>query len=853
MRLNEFAKGPKCMDMALNAFFDLPTIRVVVSRSKAIVALGLIVASCGSPSSPMPNTEGEAELVPPQETPPPDVEIPEKIDRRLLFKAGETKPKDVLVLMNEHVMQSPFEDVSVGFPQDNQQQLRALRMKKAKAQFATRMGSQNIETVTQYENVPMIHVRIGSAEAMSTVAADPAVVKLVPDEEYGLLEAPSPALSLIRQPAVAELGNRGEGTAVVVIDTGVDFKRAPFNCAAAGDANCSVVYSADIAPTDNNVDDSGHGTNVTGIVLSVAPAAKLIALDVFRGTAALTSDILSAIDWSIQNKVKYNIVALNMSLGGGSFTAPCAQDALAVGVASARTSGILVAAAAGNNGRSNALVSPACGPASISVGAVHSSTGRDFNWVTCVDTKLKADEVACFSSSATFLTMLAPGILISAGGITMSGTSQAAPHVAGAIAVLSASFPDESANSIATRLKVSGVPLKDPRNGVTTPRLDLWAAFKAAKPTPVPGPVGTLLLDNGATFSKSSIVIASLANTAGRPVQVCVSEGLKCANWMSVAASTPVQLSAGDGLKTVRAWWRDVDGNMSLQPAVASIFVDTTSPTNGVLISTVTASRLDFSWTGVSDSGSMIHAHRLVTSTTSAISPGCPGVADYEGIATSFFKSFTTSATVYSRLCSIDKAGNVSAGSSASIVVTAPRPVLISGNDRTLQVGSIASGTAFEDACPAGQALIGFSGSTSDATAKAVHTQISARCGIVQVSNSIVTVSSGESMPSRGTSGAVPWSRECPTDQVIIGVTGNAGIALDRLGFSCAKLNISGSNAGAALTVGAARNIDPVGGTNEAAFNATCPKGEIATVARSRTNPSLSAFGFSCGFPTLGP
>ena len=95
-----------------------------------------------------------------------------------------------------------------------------------------------------------------------------------------------------------------------------------------------------------------------------------------------------------------------------------------------------------------------------------------------------------FSNSADFLTLLAPGSLITAAGISMEGTSQAAPHVAGAIAVLCEAYPSESTDAITNRLTITGVPVNDPGNGITKPRLDLFIARLYYDKTPPPSPDG---------------------------------------------------------------------------------------------------------------------------------------------------------------------------------------------------------------------------------------------------------------------------------------------------------------------------------------------------------------------------
>ena len=71
--------------------------------------------------------------------------------------------------------------------------------------------------------------------------------------------------------------------------------------------------------------------------------------------------------------------------------------------------------------------------------------------------------------------MLAPGAHISAAGTTLSGTSQAAPHVSGALAVLRSAFPADSLDDTLSRLQNMGVPVTDRRNNITKPRLNFDA------------------------------------------------------------------------------------------------------------------------------------------------------------------------------------------------------------------------------------------------------------------------------------------------------------------------------------------------------------------------------------------
>jgi subtilisin family serine protease len=133
--------------------------------------------------------------------------------------------------------------------------------------------------------------------------------------------------------------------------------------------------------------------------------------------------------------------------------------------------------AAGNETSKNGISSPACAPGAVSVGAVYDDYMGAIAWEACTDSSTAPDQVTCFSNSSSYLTLLAPGAIITAAGIGVGGTSQAAPHVAGAVAVLRAAFQAETLEQTVSRMTNGGVPVADPYNGLTHPRLDLVGAI----------------------------------------------------------------------------------------------------------------------------------------------------------------------------------------------------------------------------------------------------------------------------------------------------------------------------------------------------------------------------------------
>jgi subtilisin family serine protease len=359
--------------------------------------------------------------------------------------------------------------------------LRAARYRALRDKVDAALGAASGERLKDYAHLPMTFRRFRTFAAARAYAAHPEVKAVYANEKLYPVLAQS--LPLIGQPTVAAVGEEGAGTTVAVLDSRIDYARAEFGyCTAPGvPVGCKVVAAV---TTGSGATSTAHGTNVAASVLGVAPGSRIAMLDVFSGSVAYTADVIEAIDWSIGNRSLYNIVALNMSLGDGlRYTTPCTSgNPYATPITNARNAGIVVVAAAGNNAFTDGIGKPACTPGAVSVGAVYDANIGGVTWGSnlCTDATTTADKVACFSNSASFLTLLAPGAMITAGGSSMGGTSQAAPHVAGAAAVLRAAFPLESPAETDARLIDNGKPLADPRNGIVTPRLDLPAAARPA-------------------------------------------------------------------------------------------------------------------------------------------------------------------------------------------------------------------------------------------------------------------------------------------------------------------------------------------------------------------------------------
>ncbi|VBB79533.1 Putative Alkaline serine protease [Podospora comata] len=226
--------------------------------------------------------------------------------------------------------------------------------------------------------------------------------------------------------------NTGEGAIAYVIDTGINDAHVDFEGRASkGPKFVTVAAGVEVSDEDLN----GHGTHVAGTIAGktygVAKKAQVIGIKVFDDSpepGAQTGDIISALDYVVKEFKEHGKPSVvNLSLGGG------ASPAMDKAVASAVRSGVTVVVAAGNEARQATTSSPAREPLAITVGA--SDVG---------------DKAANFSNYGKMVDIFAPGVQILStwiGGTeatnTISGTSMASPHVAGAVAQIIGAEPTE--------------------------------------------------------------------------------------------------------------------------------------------------------------------------------------------------------------------------------------------------------------------------------------------------------------------------------------------------------------------------------------------------------------------------
>ncbi len=406
----------------------------------------------------------------------PDVKnsLSRKAAANFLNSLGAADSARVVVLYNE-----------AGAPQNisstqslSARNLRLNRIKDLKRRANSRLFSGQYHVIHEYDQLPMQALQLKTTASLAQLLSDPDVIAIYNDEPLELHLTES--LPFIYEESALSQGIEGQGTSVAILDSGVDYTKAAFGSCTSPNipASCHVSAAIDISPNDGALDIIGHGTNVAAIALGVAPAANIIGLDIMNGANISSSDAIAGINWVIANRATYNIVALNMSFGSSTtYSSPCTSfNSFSTPVNNAKAAGISVIASSGNNANSNGIASPACTPGVLAIGAVYDANVGGLNWSMCTDSTSRSDQVGCFSNSASYLFLLAPGVMITAGGATLSGTSQAAPHVTGAMALLKSTYPDLTLAELETRLRFSDTLVSDSRNNLTTPRLDIRAA-----------------------------------------------------------------------------------------------------------------------------------------------------------------------------------------------------------------------------------------------------------------------------------------------------------------------------------------------------------------------------------------
>ncbi len=415
----------------------------------ALAALTLcLAASCGTDepaSDPTPEGPGATR------TPEPIVQawVDPGIDERFLHRERQR----VIVVLHRHekeTVQHEHADEPGASRRPSVFRRARLQRASAKDRLLRKVASATpapVHVVYRYPPFPLLALDLDRAQ-VAALATHPEARRIYADrEDEPELDTSLPAIAT---PWFHQHHAAGEGTAVAVLDSPIRYDNGHFgSCPKPGAQGCAVAVWEGFAPdspqevidAEDAAGKSSHGTNVAAIVHGVAPQAQLLGLNVFYwndsddAMRSRVSDQLDALAWVADHADTHDIVAVNMSIGGVPEGSNACNDISRY--EAIRTlwdeHGVLTVVSSGNDGEANGTAPPSCISLTVTVGAHFDTEIEDYDG-SCIQVDPVDRQIACFSNLSGMVDLIAPGVYIDAGGYRKSGTSMAAPHVAGAIA-----------------------------------------------------------------------------------------------------------------------------------------------------------------------------------------------------------------------------------------------------------------------------------------------------------------------------------------------------------------------------------------------------------------------------------
>ncbi|HET6815706.1 MAG TPA: S8 family peptidase [Mycobacteriales bacterium] len=343
---------------------------------------------------------------------------------------------------------------------------------------------------------------------VSGLAAVPGVRSVTPDRPvhlealYGQDSGAASAVysDVVRATKTWGTGDTGAGTAVAVIDTGIN---------TTGDLAGQVVRAVDFTSDGDNLDHYGHGTFVGGLIagtgahssgsiMGVAPGTSLVSLKISGADGATdVTLVLEALEWVKDYASTYNIRVVNLSLGFASQQSYLV-DPLDYAVEKLWNSGVVVVTAAGNGGSTGPILAPGNDPFVVTVGAINDRTT-----VTSSD-----DYLASFSSVGPTADALAkPDVLAPGRSVVSSRSPGSTVDLANPTSEIGDVYARASGTSFSTAI-VSGVAaLILSRSPWLTPnqvKLRLMSTARALPGGNTPGTGAGVVDAFGATMSTST-------------------------------------------------------------------------------------------------------------------------------------------------------------------------------------------------------------------------------------------------------------------------------------------------------------------------------------------------------------
>jgi subtilisin family serine protease len=398
-------------------------------------------------------------------------------------------------------------------------------------------------------------------QALADVRSDPAVDYVEPDRVITLNDTQTGAtwgLDRIDQPARPLNGtynytSTGTGVTAYIIDTGLRLTHAQFSGGRA--------TSGYDAIDGGNADDcNGHGTHVAGTVggstYGVAKQVRIVAVRVLdcNGSGS-TSGVIAGINWVTTNHAAGAPAVANMSLGGG------VSASLDTAVRNSIADGVTYAVAAGNENANACNSSPSRVAEAITVGATTSTDARSSfsNYGMCVDVFAPGSSITSSWHTSDVATN------------TISGTSMASPHVAGAAALILEGSPTAGPATVASTITGNATTGVVTSPGTGSPNRLLYTA-PGGTPTEPPPPCATTTYTGtlsgtganayapgnlGSTSSTSGVHKGCLTGPAASDFDLYLERKNSSGSWTTVASgrdSTATETVTYSGNPGVYRW-----------------------------------------------------------------------------------------------------------------------------------------------------------------------------------------------------------------------------------------------------------------------------------------------------------
>jgi serine protease AprX len=358
----------------------------------------------------------------------------------------------------------------------------------------------------------------------------------------------------------------GAGINVSIIDSGITTSHPALTG--------QVILENDFTPEGITDDLCNHGTPVACVVgcndetyKGVAPGAKMFNAKVARVVSQnplqcgiLSSDAIAAIDWSIANSAQ--VIVLSMA----SPTSSCYQNAIAVAVNNSAKN-VTIVIAAGNSGPGDSSINvPGCAENALTVGASNGDSVEDYSSRGPTDYGVEKPD------------LVAPGTGITAAsndGATFSdftGTSFAAPHAAGVVALM---LQQKRLNPLEVKqiINTTSVDIGYGRNTQGAGRIDAWAAVNKTNGTAGPTTFG-IILQPDASAGKDAHISSASPNT-------------------NYGNADPMKVQT-NSLRALIGWnLSSIPANADISSAVMQMYVPSVQKTSG---NTVNAYRITRQW-----------------------------------------------------------------------------------------------------------------------------------------------------------------------------------------------------------------------------------------------------------------